>query len=52
MDITYETILVSEIHPALYGTCFSTKGTHFIGSVEKVVVPLVLMRFVLILLTA
>ena len=37
-DISYETILVGEIRPALCGTRFSAKGTHFIGSAANVCV--------------
>lgn len=35
-DISYETILVGEIRPALCGTRFSAKGTHYIGSAANV----------------
>lgn len=35
-DTNYETILVGEVRPALCGTRFSAKGTHYMGSMSNV----------------
>ena len=35
-DTGYEAILVGEIQSTLCGTCFSAKGTHYIGSAASV----------------
>lgn len=52
LNVTYETILVGKVHPALCGICFSTKGTYYIQSVEKVAVPHLHSPLLLIIFTA